>query len=279
MEIQEIIRRWQAGHSQRQIAAGTGLSRDTVRKYLSAVQGEGIARDGPAPDEIQLSRLAVITRSGPRQSEAPGQDLLEPWGDQIYWWLTVERLQMTRIRELLAPWGCPVSYPSLRRFILKRNWRKPITVTVRMGESVPGEVAELDFGRLGFIQDRETGRRCAVWALLVVLAYSRAHLPVARLRPEAGGGDRWPGGGLVFLRRHSQIPGHRQLPRRSGGSRRLAPASDPRLPGILPAPGLHHRSGPGASPQRQAHSGAQRPVRQGALLQGRRVQGSEPPPF
>ena len=34
-------------------------------------------------------------------------------------------------------------------------------------------MAELDFGRLGFIQDPETGRRCAVWALIVVLAHSR----------------------------------------------------------------------------------------------------------
>ena len=44
-----------------------------------------------------------------------------------------------------------------------------------MEQSAPGEVAELDFGRLGYIQDQdqETGRRRAVWALLVVLAYSR----------------------------------------------------------------------------------------------------------
>ena len=36
MEIQEIIRRWPAGEGPRQIAAGTGLSRNTVRKYLAA---------------------------------------------------------------------------------------------------------------------------------------------------------------------------------------------------------------------------------------------------
>ena len=173
MEIQEIIRRWQAGHSQRQIAAGAGVSRDTVRRYLAAAQGEGIAGDGPTPTDDQLSRLARISRSGPRQSGTPGQDLLEPWGGQIYRWLTVDRLQMTRIKELLDSRGCPVSYPSLRRFILKRNWRKLGKATVRMEDIPPGEVAELDFGRLGYIEDQETGRRCTVWALLVVLAHSR----------------------------------------------------------------------------------------------------------
>ena len=34
-------------------------------------------------------------------------------------------------------------------------------------------MAELDFGGLGFIQDQEAGRRCTVWALIVVLAHSR----------------------------------------------------------------------------------------------------------
>ena len=57
MEVQEVVRRWQAGSSQRQIAEGTGLSRATVRKYVSAVMAVGVLRDGPAPDEEQLSRL------------------------------------------------------------------------------------------------------------------------------------------------------------------------------------------------------------------------------
>ena len=41
MEIPEIIRRWQAGAGPRQIATGTGLSRNTVRKYLAAAKAEG----------------------------------------------------------------------------------------------------------------------------------------------------------------------------------------------------------------------------------------------
>ena len=36
VEIQEIIRRWQSGEGYRRIAMGTGASRNTVRKYLSA---------------------------------------------------------------------------------------------------------------------------------------------------------------------------------------------------------------------------------------------------
>ena len=36
MDIQEIIRRWQAGEGYRRIASDTGLSRNTVRNYLTA---------------------------------------------------------------------------------------------------------------------------------------------------------------------------------------------------------------------------------------------------
>ena len=173
MEIQEIIRRWQAGDSQRKIALGTGLSRDTIAKYVAAAQEEGIVRDGLVATAEQLSRLATIGQPGPRQAVTPGQDQLEPWADQIYQWLTGDRLQLTRIRELLAARGCPVSYPSLRRFVLKRNWRRRSQTTVRMEDTAPGEVAEMDFGRLGMIVDPATGRRRAVWGLIIVLAYSR----------------------------------------------------------------------------------------------------------
>ena len=119
VDIQEIIRRWQAGEGYRRLASGTGLSRNTVRKYLTAAKAGGINRDGASPTDDQICRLAVIGQPGPRESETPSEDLLDPWADQIYQWLTGDRMQMTRIHELLLRRGCPVSYQSLRRFIQK----------------------------------------------------------------------------------------------------------------------------------------------------------------
>ena len=78
VEISEVIRRWQAGNSRRHIASGTGLSKDTVGKYIAAAEALGIARDGPGPGEEQLSRLAAISRSGPRQVAAPTWSTLPP---------------------------------------------------------------------------------------------------------------------------------------------------------------------------------------------------------
>ena len=173
VNISEVTQRWQAGNSRRRIASGTGLSKDTVGRYISAAEALAMSREGPAPTEGQLSRLAAIGRSGPRQSKAPTEDKLAPWADQVYQWLTGDRLQVTRVQELLAERGCRVSYASLHRFVARRNWRRRNPGTVRMAESAPGEVAELDFGRLGLVADPETGRRRTVWALIVVLAHSR----------------------------------------------------------------------------------------------------------
>ena len=103
----------------------------------------------------------------------PSEELLAPWAEQIEGWLTAERLQVTRVQELLAERGCEVSYSSLRRFIQRRGWRQRQPVTVRMEDGPPGEVAEMDFGRLGYLRDPESGRRRTVWALIVVWRYSR----------------------------------------------------------------------------------------------------------
>ena len=97
MEIAEVVRRWQSGESQRQIASGTGLSRKTVRRYIRAGVEAGLTRDGPVPSEDQLTRLVGLTLCSPRKIETPTDEKLAPWADQVYAWLTADRLQVTRM--------------------------------------------------------------------------------------------------------------------------------------------------------------------------------------
>ena len=124
VEVTEVIRRWQAGGSQRHISAAIGMSRSTVRKYITAAVQAGLRQDGAPPTEEQLTSLVRMNVSGPRTVEIPTEDTLAPWADQVYQWLTAERLQITRIQELLSARGCQVSYTSLRRFLQRRSWRK-----------------------------------------------------------------------------------------------------------------------------------------------------------
>ncbi|MCY4554788.1 MAG: hypothetical protein OXF79_00050 [Chloroflexi bacterium] len=173
VEVLEVIRSRQAGSSQHQTADGNGLSRATVLKYLAAAKAEGIAQEGPAPNNEQLNWLADLRQAGPRIVETPVEDSLAPWADQVYQWLTGDRLLLTHIHELLLVRGSTVSYSSLRRFIVKRNWGRRSVRTVRMTDTAPGEVAEVDFGRLGMITNQATGKRKVVRALIIVMSYSR----------------------------------------------------------------------------------------------------------
>lgn len=172
MEIEEVIRRWRAGQAQRAIARATGLARETVRKYLAAAGGLGLSATGPPPTEaelVALRRLGVVAVQ-PAVRLAPQLAKLEPYHEQIASWLTDDHLQLTRVQELLK---VPVTYTTLRRYVRQAGlWKAPRS-TVRMAPTAPGDVAEMDFERLGLLLNPLTGRRQMVWALSVVLIYSR----------------------------------------------------------------------------------------------------------
>ena len=174
MDTRELIRCSQQGLSIRRIAMITGRSRVTVRRYLAAARVLGLEPGGPDPTEVQLSPLTTHNLTAVSRPGTPAQDRLASPAGQIESWFKEEKLQLVRILELLADHGCQVSYTSLRRFVAERGLKQTApTATVRMAERKPGEAAEMDFARLGSIFDSETGRKRSVWALVVVLPYSR----------------------------------------------------------------------------------------------------------
>jgi len=80
MEVIEVVRRWQAGESQRRIAQATGLSRNTVEKYLRVAREAGSAFESarlkkavrlPAQLVLLSSRDAVRGAPAPRRECRP----------------------------------------------------------------------------------------------------------------------------------------------------------------------------------------------------------------
>lgn len=173
MQVVEVLRRWQAGESVRAIARATGLARNSVRKYLRAAERLGLGPHGPAPNDEQVLRLVRLSSSAAPARAAPQVAVLDAHRELIAGWLSKEHLQLTRVAELLAQQGVPVTYTTLRRFARAQGLTAAPHDTVRMADSPPGAVAEFDFGRLGLLPDAETGTRHVVWALNLVLVYSR----------------------------------------------------------------------------------------------------------
>ena len=175
MEIDEVVRRWQVSESQRAIAQATGLARETVRKYLAAAGGLGLSATGAPPTEAELMalrRLGVVAAQ-PIMRVAPQAATLEPYREQIASWLDRRPPAADAYPGVARQQGVQVPYTTLRRFVRQAGlWKAPRS-TVRMAPTAPGEVAEMDFGKLGRCVEPETGKRQMVWGLVIVLVYSR----------------------------------------------------------------------------------------------------------
>lgn len=175
MEIVELVRRWQAGESERAIARQTSMARATVGKYLTAAQALGLERGGASPTEAQLGRLGQLSRvvGVARPRVAPERERLAAERERIARWLGDDRLQLTRVQELLAQEGLRVTYSTLRRFVQSAGLGRSAGTTVRLPETTPGDVAEFDFGRLGTLVPADGAPPVVVWILVLVLGYSR----------------------------------------------------------------------------------------------------------
>src|SRR5947209_5874340 len=88
MHVQEVIRRWQSGESQRSIARAIGIARVTVRRYVAHAEKLGLVHAGPPPTEAQLAELGRLAREGLAHVRAgPSAVVLEPYLEHIAGWI------------------------------------------------------------------------------------------------------------------------------------------------------------------------------------------------
>lgn len=172
VDIVDILRRVQNGYSIRAIGRATGMDRNTLRKYLRLAYKKGFGKNG-------LCDLDIIAREvvSEVQSHLPGpersfEQILLPHKGTIASWIENDHLTLTKIHIKLSRIGVEVGYQSLYRFVTVHIGLASKT-TVRMADTEPGEVAEVDFGRLGFLYDPVSERKRIVHGLVVTLCASR----------------------------------------------------------------------------------------------------------
>jgi transposase len=179
-EIQNVLRRIGRGESKSAVARASGYSRKTIRRYVETARGLGWEPGQQEPSEELAAEVYSRLRPVPVE-RAPGaaERLLLPHRERIVVWLKPEPgekrgLRLTKVHRLLAREGVHVAYTSLHRFAVKHcGFSDRRRLTVRLPGCEPGELAEVDFGRLGLIADRESGRKRVVHALIVTLVFSR----------------------------------------------------------------------------------------------------------
>jgi transposase len=173
MDIEQVIRRWTAGERIRAIARATGLDRNTVRRLIRVAERTGLkAGDAATEEHFELIRKG-IGRPGAWSQSSEAEQRLQPHRQRIQAWLNEDRLLLTKIHELLGREGIVSSYAALYRFARKWCEFGRSSTTVRRQQSTPGEVAEVDFGRLGLFQELGSSRPRVLWAFLMTMSYSR----------------------------------------------------------------------------------------------------------
>lgn len=174
LEIVDVLRRYLAGDSIRSMASSKNMDRNTVRKYLRLAEEYGFAVGFSGDLDEMAYRIFVAVHPEDGESGTKKRDkILLPHEQTISHWLEKEKLTLTKVYIKLERRGVKVSYSALWRFARERLGFGASEITVRMADSEPGEVAEIDFGRLGIIYEQASNRNRVLNALVITLTFSR----------------------------------------------------------------------------------------------------------
>jgi transposase len=162
VQIKEVLRLWLRGGGERTIAEGAGIDRKTARRYLQAARELGLNRSG-SEDQLTDDLLGqLVEHVRPHRPDGHGaswRTLLEH-EQRIKDWVD-DGLTVVKVGILLQRNGVVVPPRTLARFCVERcgTSRRPAT-TVRVDDPPPGQELQVDFGRLGLLQDGDRRRVC-----------------------------------------------------------------------------------------------------------------------
>jgi len=172
MDLHELVRRFQAGESRNAISRAMDLSVNTVTGYRRWAEAQNLLT-GTLPDLATLARLRQTTRSPARQ---PNESSLEAYRAEVSQLVDSGR-KPRAIWTLLQKRhpGLVTSEAAVWRLVQSIGAGQPPEVVGRI-ETALGEVAQVDFGYVGYLRDPQTGQKRKAWAFVLVQAWSR-HTP------------------------------------------------------------------------------------------------------
>lgn len=172
IDVKEVLRRWSAGQSARQMSREGVVSRRTATRYIEAAKAVGLDPSAELTEEI-VREVAARVQTRPPPAVSNPRQLLETQRARIQRWLEQDKpLTLVRVHELLARDGVSVAYTTLRRWAsAELGWHER-TPTVLVDDPPAGEEAQIDFGQMGYVTG-VGGKRRKLWVLIVTLPMSR----------------------------------------------------------------------------------------------------------
>ena len=174
-DLYDIFRRWREGHSISSIANATASDRKTVRQYIEKFIEAGLSRQEPT-----LEKEALCETFG---TILPATERVKPA------WKELQRHEK-EIRELIQDEKEPVkaktaykiirtkysieaSYESFKRFVRDEGLAVKPTKRVLRIELPAGLETQIDYGRVGYLEDPYSKKNRVVQAFCTVLSCSR----------------------------------------------------------------------------------------------------------
>jgi len=172
-DLVEVLTHWQAGDSLRHIARTLGVARNTLAKLVETAEQNGLRRDQPlARKDLEV----FVRRYFPQVAAVPTPEFmkLEPFREEISEGLKHNHVS-TVWQRLRRDRQVDVSRPTFYRYV-NQHLGKPVKepdVVVHRPDGVPGDEAQVDFGRLGRWKDPVTGDNFTVHGFMMTLCWSR----------------------------------------------------------------------------------------------------------
>jgi len=171
MNLQELLRRLRAGETRAAISRAMNLSVNTVKDHRQWAEAQGLLSDA-LPDLETLEALRQRTYH-PGRERHPNESSMESYRSEIVE-LVKQGRQPRVIWNLLSrryP-GLAGSESAVWRLVKSIRAGDPPEVVLRI-ETAPGEVAQVDFGYIGYALDLERNVLRKAWAFVMTLGWSR----------------------------------------------------------------------------------------------------------
>jgi transposase len=167
-KLEDTVGALLAGTPVKQIARLQKISKNTVKKYRTIV--EGILENQPSLRGDLACIMDVFRAIRQQQRFSDNHGWLEI-NTELVEELTAGCDNYVRLLEVLQDHGFRGSYSSLQRYVAKSQLFKEKPV-FRI-ETNPGEIAQVDFGSVGMIPEQNTGVLVKAYVFVMVLGFSR----------------------------------------------------------------------------------------------------------
>ena len=206
-EVKEVLRLWLRGRPKKAIVRSTGVSRNTVKAYITAAIRCGLDEKSGEGALTEQALAEVLIRLKGHEGRPKGESWARCEEHRAFVSKKLgQGLKLTKVRKLLVRSGVIVPYPTLYRFAVAELEFGRAATTIPVADCGPGEELQVDTGWMVYLMPDSAGkrRRFRAWIFTAVRSRHRFVFPCFRETTESAieaceAAWAWFGGVFVVL--------------------------------------------------------------------------------